>query len=96
MFQLHPAPHCQNDHIRGPFYPDEEVVCKVRGAKKVVVVVVCQVELFLENDGLRFERLRAHALGETHSAKCQLHVYVFSLSSFFGARVGRNTIGIVT
>ena len=36
MFQLHPAPHCQNDHIRGPFYPDEEVICKVQGAKKVM------------------------------------------------------------
>ena len=36
MFQLHPAPHCQNDHIRGPFYTDEEVIWKVQGEKKVM------------------------------------------------------------
>ena len=29
MFQLHPAPHHQNDHIWARFYPDEEAVCKV-------------------------------------------------------------------
>ena len=41
MFQLHPAPHHQNDHIWAPFYPDEEAVCKVQGAKKVM----CQAAL---------------------------------------------------
>ena len=30
------APHRQNDHIWAPFDPDEEAVCKVQGAKKVM------------------------------------------------------------
>ena len=36
MFQLHPSPHRQNDHIWAPFDPDEEAICKVQGAKKVM------------------------------------------------------------
>ena len=36
MFQLHPAPHHQDDYILAPFYPDEEDVCMVQGAKKIM------------------------------------------------------------
>ena len=36
MFQLHLAPHRQDDHIWGPFSLDEEDACKIQGTKKVM------------------------------------------------------------